>query len=177
MPLRSTKLPVTCIGFRWSLALSLQCFGTLLVICLMAKPARATIVDRPEIRTDDVARFYALYDATGGNPTVEQIDNEYLKKGTESLREFAKLRRVTPQSIAERLNRDPSIYATAKECLAVLPAVKSRLAIAFNKLALLYPEARFPPVTIVVGRGRPVGITQSTGVTIGLEALCAADFI
>jgi uncharacterized protein YjaZ len=29
----------------------------------------------------------------------------------------------------------------------------------------------------VVGRGRPVGITNPAGVTVGLEALCAADFM
>src|SRR5690606_39387977 len=42
----------------------------------------------------------------------------------------------------------------------------------------IYPEATFPPVTIAVGRGRPVGIGHpTTGVQIGLEALCATDFL
>jgi hypothetical protein len=131
----------------------------------------------PAIHIDDVTRFYALYDATGGHPTVEQIDKEYLAKGTQSLHEFARLRRVTAESIAARLESDPAIYSNAKGCLAVLPAVRKRLTVAFAKLSALYPEARFPPVAIVVGRGKPVGITNPAGVTIGLEALCAADFM
>jgi uncharacterized protein YjaZ len=48
------------------------------------------------------------------------------------------------------------------------------VAVALRKLGRLYPEARFPPVTIAVGRGKPVGIgSAATGLQIGLEALCA----
>jgi hypothetical protein len=35
-----------------------------------------------------------------------------------------------------------------------------------------------PPVTIAVGRGKPVGVGSSTnGVQIGLEALCATNYL
>jgi uncharacterized protein YjaZ len=45
-------------------------------------------------------------------------------------------------------------------------------------LSELYPDAKLPPVTIAVGRGRPVAIgSPTTGVQIGLEALCATAFI
>jgi hypothetical protein len=47
----------------------------------------------------------------------------------------------------------------------------------FANLQAIYPQARFPPVAIMVGRGRPVGLTHPGGVLIGLEALCAADFM
>ena len=149
-------------------------FFAMLLACALAQ---AGTVQGPEIRTDDVTRFYALYDATDGKPSVEQIERDYLSKGTQSLSEFARLRRVTAQSIADRLASDPSMYSNAKACLAELPAVEKRLAASFDKLAALYPEARYPPVAIVVGRGRPVGITHRAGVTIGLEALCSADFM
>ena len=155
--------PLRCAVFLAALSLP---------VCALADARRG-----PEIRIDDVTRFYALYDATQGHPNVEQIQQDYLDRGTQSLDEFAKLRRVTAESIAKHLDSDPAIYAKAKQCLAVLPAVKRRLAVTFAKLAELYPQARFPPVAIVVGRGKPVGITNPAGVTIGLEALCAADFM
>jgi uncharacterized protein YjaZ len=45
-------------------------------------------------------------------------------------------------------------------------------------LGRLYPEARFPPVTIAVGRGKPVGVgSPASGVQIGLEALCATNYL
>jgi hypothetical protein len=152
-------------------------FTVFFAVFLGCAAAHAGTPQGPEIRTEDVARFYALYDATGGKPTVEQIEKDYLARGTQSLAEFARLRRVTAQSIADRLQSDPAMYAKAKQCLATLPAVEQRLAAAFTRLATLYPEAKFPPVAIVVGRGRPVGMTYPGGLTIGLEALCAADFM
>ncbi|MEH6416037.1 DUF2268 domain-containing putative Zn-dependent protease [Pseudomonas sp. CGJS7] len=152
---------------------------SLVVLAALALPALAQAEAKrgPDIRIDDVTRFYALYDATGGHPSVEQIQNDYLAKGTQSLSEFAVARRVTAQRIADQLASDPAMYEKAKQCLSALPAVKRRLVATFDKLSSLYPEAKFPPVAIVVGRGRPVGITNPAGVTIGLEALCAADFM
>lgn len=150
---------------------------TLLIALAVPVLACAQTGPGPDIRTDDVTRFYALYDATQGTPTVEQLQDDYLAKGTPSLHEFARLRRVTAQSIADRMAKDPAIYVRAKQCLPALPAAKRRLVAAMDTLADLYPRAHFPPVAIVVGRGKPVGMTYPGGVTIGLEALCAADFM
>jgi hypothetical protein len=41
----------------------------------------------------------------------------------------------------------------------------------------LLPSARFPPVTVLVGRGNSGGVTTEAGVVIGLEALCNADWM
>jgi len=130
----------------------------------------------PEILTGDVTRFYEVYEAAGGHPTAEQLDRDYLAPGTAGLHEFARLRNVTGARIAANIAAHPEVYTGARRCLSVLPGVKRRLTASFAKLAALYPEAKFPPVTIVVGRGRPVGITDASAVTIGLEALCAVDF-
>jgi len=146
-----------------------------LLLGIVAAPATAA-PKGPEILTGDVTRFYEIYEAAGGRPTAEQLDRDYLAPGSPGLHEFARLRNVTGARIAANIAAHPEVYAGARRCLAALPRVKRRLAASFVKLAKLYPEARFPPVTIVVGRGRPVGITDSTAVTIGLEALCAADF-
>lgn len=131
----------------------------------------------PAIHTEDVDRFYKVYAGAGAHPAAEQLDRDYLAPGTAGLHEFAKLRNVSGQTIAAAIGNRPQIYEDARRCLAVLPAVKLRVARALAKLGRIYPEATFPPVTIVIGRGRPVGITNPSGVTVGLEALCAADFM
>lgn len=61
--------------------------------------------------------------------------------------------------------------------MAVLPAVRRRLQDALATLGRLYPAARFPPLTIAVSRGKPVGVADGSGVMIGLEALCATDWL
>jgi len=129
----------------------------------------------PEIRIDDVSRFYALYDATAGKPTTQQIQQQYLDESSPGLIEFAKLRSITSERIAAAIAKRPEIYSKARRCAALMPRVKARLAIALAKLGTMYPKAKFPPVTIAVGRGKPVGVGNGTGVMIGLEALCATD--
>src|SRR3546814_5400665 len=66
----------------------------------------------------------------------------------------------------------------AKRCLAVRPRARERLEAALHKLGRLYPEARFPPVTVAIGRGKPVAMgAPDTGIQVGLEALCAIDWL
>jgi hypothetical protein len=143
-----------------------------LAAALPAAPANA-----PQILTDDVALFYKVYESAARHPTAEQLDRDYLAAGSEGLRRFAKLRNVTGARIVETIDKHPQTYEDARRCMAVLPQVKQRLSGAFAELARRYPEAKFAPVTLLVGRGRPVGITDATGISIGLEAMCAADFM
>ena len=150
----------------------------LAVLAAGCRPAAPTSPGGPQIRTDDVTLFYRIYDAAGGHPTADQLDRSYLGAGSEGLRRFAALRRVSGQAIAAALAARPEIYADARRCLAILPAVKLRLTAALARLVELYPEAHVvAPVTVVVGRGKPIGMTDAAGVAIGLEAICAADFM
>ena len=135
-------------------------------------------VVQPIIHIDDVARFYKVYEAAGGHPTADQLQRDYIDPGSEGLHHLAKVRNVSGTTIAKTLAEHPEIYSDAKHCMAVLPSVRERVEVALRKLGSLYPEARFPPVTIVVGRGKPVAIGGPTsGIQIGLEALCATDWL
>jgi hypothetical protein len=156
---------------------AVKALGGLAALYVAVAASSPAWAERPQILTGDVARFYQVYDAANGKPTAEQLDRDYLAHGSDGLKHFAVLRRVTGARIAETIDKRPEVYVGARRCLAALPAVKRRLTRAFDKLAKAYPEARFPPVTLVVGRGRPVGITDPAGVSIGLEALCGADFM
>lgn len=132
----------------------------------------------PAIHIEDVERFYRVYDAADGHPTAEQLQRDYLDPGSDGLLQFAKVRNITATRIAENLAKHPEVYSDAKRCMALLPRVRQRLEIALGALAHLYPEARLPPVTIAVGRGKPVGVgSPVTGLQIGLEALCATDWL
>jgi hypothetical protein len=134
-------------------------------------------VAAPEIRTSDVERFYALYDSTGGKPSAEQLQ-AYIDGGTVGFREFTKMRNTTGERIAQAMEKQPEIYVKSRQCANVLPAVKARLATALTRLKHIYPEAVLAPITLGVGRGRPVGTADRNGVMIGQESLCAvADFM
>src|SRR3546814_16638649 len=55
--------------------------------------------------------------------------------------------------------------------------IRTRLVAATDRLAQLYPAAKFPPITIAIGRATTAGTANAKGLYIGLEALCAAKFI
>jgi hypothetical protein len=132
----------------------------------------------PNIQIEDVERFYKVYDAADGHPTAHQLQHDYIDPGSDGLHQFAKLRNISGTTIAEALAKHPEMYSGAKRCMAVLPRVRSRLEVAMHTLGRLYPEAIFPAVTIAVGRGKPVGVgSPAYGVQIGLEALCATDYL
>jgi uncharacterized protein YjaZ len=138
----------------------------------------AALSTTPAIHTEDVERFYRIYEAAGGHPTAEQLQRDYLDQGSEGLHQLAKLRNVTGARIADTLTKRPEVYTNAKRCLAVLPRVRERVAVALRELVRVYPQAQTPAVTIAVGRGKPVGVgSPVTGLQIGLEALCAAEWM
>lgn len=149
--------------------------GAMACASVLASAAQAA---EPVIDTDDIALFYKIYDAAAGHPTADQLQRDYLDQGSDGLHILAKARNVTGARIADTLAKRPEIYVNAKRCMAVLPHVRERLQVDLQKLGELYPAAKFPPVTIAVGRGKPVGIgSPATGVQIGLEALCATDWM
>ena len=124
----------------------------------------------------DVAQFYRIYDAANGRPTAEQLQRDYLDAGSPGLHRFAQLRKITGARIAENLDKHPEMYRDAVRCMAVLPRVRERLTEVFRQLARLYPEGRFPPVTLAVGPGKPVAVADESGVMIGLESLCVTGW-
>ena len=132
----------------------------------------------PVIQIEDVTRFYKVYGAAGGHPTADQIQHDYIDPGSDGLHHFAEMRRISGAAIAKNLAEHPEMYSDAKRCLAVLPRVRQRLQAALQQLGHLYPDAKFPPVTIAVGRGKPVAIgSPVSGVQVGLECLCATNWL
>lgn len=162
--------------------------GASVVICALACAAISGAVQSapptafdpagPTIHIEDVERFYKVYDAAGGHPTVDQLQHDYIDPGSDGLHQFARMRKISGAAIAENLAKRPEVYSGAKRCMNVLPAVRQRVGVALRTLGRLYPEAQFSPVTIAVGRGKPVAVgSPVSGVQIGLEALCATDWL
>lgn len=149
-------------------------FGSILAAILLLD-ACATSSTGIEIQTEDVDRFFQLYESASGRLTAEQIQRDYLDKGTAGLRHLTQVRNVNAENIARAVATTPELYVDARPCLEALPRVRSRLDAAFDKLLDLHPQAQKPPVTILVSRGRPLAIAgPGQGVQIAIEAMCGA---
>lgn len=153
-------------------------FCTLVCAAALVLAEDASTATGAIIRTADVELFYQVYDAAEGHPTAKQLQRDYLDEGSDGLQLFAQLRDITGERIADALTTNPALYADAKRCLAVMPRARERLESALGTLGHLYPDARFPAITIAIGRGKPVAIgAPDTGIQVGLEALCATEWL
>ena len=130
-----------------------------------------------DVRTGDVTRFFHVLDMADGAPTAEALQSGYLDAGTDALREFAESRIGSADRLARAIQARPELFARARSCAGNLPRIRDRVVVALDRLGELVPSARFPPVTIVVGRGTTGGVTTPAGVVIGLETLCSADWM
>jgi hypothetical protein len=149
------------------------------LVCAAAFAAPAPRTGGVEIQTEDVTRFFSVFDAARGHPTAEQLQHDYIDPGTNGLHHLLKARPgVTAEHIAQTIEQHPELYDEARKCMALLPPVRTRLSAAFHKLIELYPEADKPPVTIFVGRGRPVAVSgPGEGVQLGIEAFCSPSAV
>ena len=153
-----------------------------LLFALSGAPAAAATTalappSGPVIHIGDVARFYKVYDAAHGHPGAADLQRNYIDPGSPGLHHLSKIRNVTGATIAKAIAAHPQVFSNAKRCMAVLPRGRLRVAAALRELGRLYPKAEFPPVTIAISRGKPVGVADATGVMIGLEALCAVRYL
>lgn len=140
-------------------------------------PANGAATGQVDIQTSDVELFYRVYDAALGRPSVDQIQREYLDAGSEGLRTFIRARNTTAQRIVEAIAEQPDLYAGGRRCAQALTMARPRLEAALQRLQHLYPPTRSPPITVVIGRGRPVGVgSPVNGLQIGLEALCGVRY-
>jgi hypothetical protein len=176
-PYRPTRLDtLKCISS--AVVLGALAFTAISATAQSVAQGMAAAAAGPDIQTEDVERFYKVYDAAGGHPTADQLQHDYLDPGSEGLHHLAKVRNVTGTRIADTMAKHPEIYSGARQCMLVLPRVRQRVEVALRKLCHLYPEARFPPVTIAVSRGKPMGVgSADAGLQIGLEALCAVKWM
>jgi hypothetical protein len=141
-----------------------------------AVPAAATRAS-PQILTQDVDLFYRVYDAAAGHPSEAQLQHDYIDAGSDGLHQFVKVRNLSGESLVKALAKHPGDYSGAKRCVVGLDKVRRRVTIALRKLGSLYPEASYPPVTILIGRDNTGGATSAAGVLIGLETICRANWM
>lgn len=129
------------------------------------------------VQTDDVTRFFKVLDANHGRPSADDLQHGYLDAGTDALRSFTDSRIGSMERLARAIQDKPALFAKARTCATALPSIRTRVAAAVDRLGALLPSVRFPPVTVLVGRGNSGGVTTEAGVVIGLEALCNADWM
>lgn len=136
-------------------------------IFFVVPPAFAQII------VSDVALFYRVFDAAHGQPTVTEIQKDYLDAGSKGLHEFVPERIVSAQNLVNVITRRPKSFINAKECIPALSAIEKHAPSLISQLKEIYPNAIAPSVTIVVGAANSGGTASpEVGVILSLEVTC-----
>lgn len=129
-------------------------------------PALAQLV------TEDVDRYWHAYDAGGRSGNSTAVQRRYLDSASAGLREFIALRQLTASNVAQVSAAYPAYFdalrtwwSTTTNRAAVLSTIRANYA----TIKQLYPNAFFPPVTVLVGRYSTAGTAGTSGLLVGFE--------
>ena len=160
-------------------------FSCLLALaCAQHALAQDAVSDRPAdadpltatIHLEDVERFAAIYRASNGEPTAEQLQEGYLDPGSYGVKVFTRGRIENAQNLATMVAANREAYSLALDrCLPAARQANADLRSIYLALAGALPEARLPQVYIVMGAGNSGGTAVPGAQVLGLEILCATS--
>lgn len=119
--------------------------------------------------TSDIQNFWRAYDQAKPDNQVEVFEREYLKRGSDGLQDFIKLRITSADALVKTINRNPKYYASIRESTQRVEAMQTKIRACFYALKYLYSEAVFPDVYFVIGRMSSGGTLSNRGLLIGTE--------
>ncbi|HEY5798741.1 MAG TPA: hypothetical protein VIT92_00895, partial [Burkholderiaceae bacterium] len=128
-------------------------------------PAKARFI------TTDIDLFWSVYERAKPDTAVALYQQEYLDKGSDGLKKFTQLDRVTGANLARALERSPRFYAALKPYSRTVPQYEGAMRASFRKLQELYPAAAFPDVYFVIGKQNSAGKPSDMGLLIGVEMM------
>lgn len=125
-----------------------------------------------QFNTADVDRYFRAYDSGGRTGSADPFQRIYLDSASAPLREFSELRAVTATSLGQVAGAYPRYlealrvwWLSASRQANVISTVRTN----FARIKAQYPDAFFPPVTILMGRYSTGGTIGRTGIFIGVE--------
>jgi hypothetical protein len=125
--------------------------------------------DAAKLVTSDVDAFWRAYDRSTADNRAQVLDREYLKPGSDGLKDFTFARIQNAESLAKVVNSHPKYFESLRESTSRLSAMRGRIRACFYALKYLYNDAVFPNVYFLVGRMNSGGTTSNRGLLIGAE--------
>ncbi|HEU0076276.1 MAG TPA: DUF2268 domain-containing putative Zn-dependent protease [Longimicrobiaceae bacterium] len=125
--------------------------------------------DSARVVADDVARFWAAYDASTPATRAAALQAMYLDRGTPGLQDFTVLRIGTAETLATAVDRYGGYYRSARASTLRAAGFEPQIRAAFRRMEELYPDAVFPDVYLLVGTLSTGGTTSGRGLLIGTE--------
>lgn len=125
--------------------------------------------DATRIVTSDVALFWEVVDSGPADTLAERLHCEYLRRGTDAVRDFIPKRIVSAARLAETVADHRERYESTRRSGLALAGLAPEIRSVFREMEGRYPDAVFPDVYFVVGRLNTGGMISQRGLLIGAE--------
>ncbi|MGH7470161.1 MAG: DUF2268 domain-containing putative Zn-dependent protease [Longimicrobiales bacterium] len=147
--------------------------ATFCAIALLDARAQAPRVsahpDSARLITSDIMLFWRLLDQTAAESLAVVFDREYLRNGSDGLRDFIPGRILGGPQLAQMVINRRARYDSARSATLRVAEAEREIRNVFRRLKELYPAAVFPDVYFVIGRLNSGGTVSSRGLLIGAE--------
>ncbi|KOQ65163.1 DUF2268 domain-containing putative Zn-dependent protease [Stenotrophomonas maltophilia] len=142
------------------------------LIAALLLPGAALAAPSP-VRSDDIARFWATYDAVRAEPDAERrvalVQQRYIDPGSPGLHALMQVRNYTAREYAEAMRAWPRFWNSVRPLTANARSASATLEQDLMAFRTLYPSLRRATITYAVGVLRTGGTTLGDQVLIGAE--------
>ncbi len=126
-----------------------------------------------KVISEDADRFAALFKATNGKPTAEQLLKEYLEPGTYGVEVFTKGRIRNAEHLAKQIAENQELYRRGIDvCLPIAKEMNDTLRSVYLGLNGLLENPELPKVYVVFGGANSGGTAGKGAQVMGLEVIC-----
>lgn len=157
------------IGMKRIGALIAVLVVTVVSVCGQSGAKTSGDPDDAKIITSDIQNFWRAYDQAKPDNQVDVFEREYLKRASDGLQDFVKLRITSADALVQTINKNAKYYASIRESTLRVDAMQTKMRACFYALKYLYAAAVFPDVYFVIGRMSSGGTTSNRGLLIGTE--------
>jgi len=118
---------------------------------------------------DDVDRFYQVLESTKDEDLDKRLTEDYLKKGTPGLKYFWLSKIKASALLSSYAKKHRGELLAHKDRIYSIKKAEPRIRAAFCAFKYFCPDAKFPPIVLVVGRESAGGTANNDSLILGAE--------
>jgi len=137
-------------------------------LCLSAQK----LTDDPDaapIVTSDIDLFWSIYDANDGAPSGGVLKREYLKVGSQGVKDFIKYRIESGKKLAATIKAKRANYEVVRPYTLRIKEMVPSIRRYYHRFKELYPATVYPAAYFVIGRRNSGGTTGPESLIMGAE--------
>ena len=155
--------------------MKLRIIASLGAVAVLAACQSETTVEY-QIQSVDAHRFAAIFEATDGTPTADDLRAGYLDGAGRGVEIFTPHRIRDAHHLASVIAARPELYRRGIDvCLPLADDTDDELNRIYAGLQEIFPEQTLPDIHVVFGAGNSGGTAAADAQVLGLEVICAIE--